>query len=209
MPTFALPSTSTDEASSFGRSSRLSKISFQSAQGFEELVTGPDMDRINIETDLAASGLSGQESMPQENPRMDMQTIVEEMRRRDINRRREMEMLESQMSQMMLLMQKKPQGEDQVPLEPARANDNHQPERRELSGKEKPLKWPEAYDHKDRSKWATTLGILRYIYRRNVEERHILQPSDFFMQLYSHAVTGTAKDMITGQFQHMLAIDAI
>ena len=118
-------------------------------------------------------------------------------------------MLQSQLSQMMLLMQEKPQGEGQVTLKPTKANDNHHPERRELSGKEKPLKWPEAYYHKDRSKWATTHGILRYIYRRNVEERHILQPSDFFMQLYSHAVTGTAKDMITGQFQHMLAIDAI
>ena len=65
-----------------------------------------------------------------------------------------------------------------------------------------PLKWPEAYDRKDRSKWAITHGILRYIHRRDVEELCILQPSDFTVQLFSHAVTGTAKDMITGQFQN-------
>ena len=107
------------------------------------------------------------------------------------------------------MMQKKSQNNDQASLEPAKPNPSRQSERREPFSKEKPPMWPEAYDHEDRSKWTTTHEILRYIYQRNVEERCILQHSDFFMQLYSHAVTGTAKDMIIGQFQDMLANNVI
>lgn len=206
MPTFAPPSTPTDEVSSPGRSSRQSNISFKSAQGFEESATGPDMDNLNIGSDFMAAGVSNQESIPQEGTQTDMQIMFEEMRRRDTEHRREMNILQSQMSQMMSVMQKRSQSDEQVPLEP---RPGRQSELREPLNKDKPLKWPEAYDHKDRSKWATTHGILRYIYRRDVEERHMLEPSDFFMQLYSHAVTGTAQDMITGQFQDMLANDLI
>lgn len=68
-----------------------------------------------------------------------------------------------------------------------------------------PIKWPEAYDHKDQTEWSTTHGVLQYIYRRGVEQRKFLELSDFFMNLFSHAVTGTAKDMIKGKFQEMMA----
>ncbi|KAI0995842.1 hypothetical protein K3495_g12338 [Podosphaera aphanis] len=70
-----------------------------------------------------------------------------------------------------------------------------------------PIKWPQPYDHKDRSEWITTYGILQYIYKRDLLERKIFEPSDFFMDLYSQAVTGTAKSMITGPFQSMLNDD--
>lgn len=69
----------------------------------------------------------------------------------------------------------------------------------------KPLKWPEAYDHKDPSQWTTTHSILCYIYQRDVVEKRLLEPSDFFMNLFSHSVTGAAKNMVTGQFQEMIA----
>ncbi|POS84283.1 hypothetical protein EPUL_003669 [Erysiphe pulchra] len=41
-------------------------------------------------------------------------------------------------------------------------------------------------------------------YERDVEGDKFLQPSDFFMSLYSLAVTGTARDMITGQVGEMM-----
>lgn len=200
MPTFAPPSTSTDGIISSGQSSCLSELSFKSAQGFEELIRRPNMDNLEIGTGFIATGMSNQESMQHEETQTDMQKMIEEIRRRDTEHRRAMAMLQAQMNQMMSTMQKQSQNNNQVPLQPVRPNPGRSSEQREPLGKEKPLKWPEAYDHKDRSKWTTTHGILRYICWRNVEERNILEPSDFFMQLYSHAVTGTAKDMITGQF---------
>lgn len=68
-----------------------------------------------------------------------------------------------------------------------------------------PFKWPEPYDHTDQATWDATHGILKYIYNRDVVENHFLLPSDFFMKLFSHAVSGTAKSIITGQFQSMMA----
>lgn len=209
MPTFAPPSTSTDGIISSGRSSRLSELSFKSTQGFEESLRGPNMDNLEIGTGFIASGMSSQESMQNEKTQTDMQKMIEEIRRRETEHRRDMAMLQAQMNQMMSTMQKQSQNNDQVPLEPVRPNPGRPSERREPLSKEETLRWPEAYDHKDRTKWATTHGILRYMYRRDVEERNILELSDFFVQLYSHAVTGTAKDMITGQFQDVLANDSI
>ncbi|RKF84374.1 hypothetical protein GcM1_098001 [Golovinomyces cichoracearum] len=44
----------------------------------------------------------------------------------------------------------------------------------------KPIKWPEAYDHKDQTQWSTTCGVLHYIYERDVVQRNFLEPLDFF-----------------------------
>ncbi|KAI1006569.1 hypothetical protein K3495_g1652 [Podosphaera aphanis] len=46
-----------------------------------------------------------------------------------------------------------------------------------------------------------THGVLSYIYERDVKQDGGLEPSDYFMRLFSHAVTGNAKDMITGQVE--------
>lgn len=75
---------------------------------------------------------------------------------------------------------------------------------RVVEGQAKELKWPNPYDHSDPSTWNTTYGLLKHIYRRDVEERKFLQPSDYSMQLFSHAVTGTARDMVTGYFENMM-----
>ncbi|KAI6244628.1 hypothetical protein HI914_07362 [Erysiphe necator] len=69
----------------------------------------------------------------------------------------------------------------------------------------KPIAWPVAYDHKDRTIWNTIHGLLQYIFQREVIQRKFLEPSDFFMNLFSHAVTGVAKGMITGKFQEILS----
>ena len=78
------------------------------------------------------------------------------------------------------------------------------PAEREPLQKRKPLKWPEEYSHEHPSKWPGTYGVLKYIYQRDVEQDSFLQPSDFFMLLYSRGVTGNAKEMITGQVEEMM-----
>ena len=78
------------------------------------------------------------------------------------------------------------------------------PAEREPFQKRKPLKWPEKYSHENPSKWPGTIGVLKYIYQDDVEHESFLQPSDFFMLLYSRGVTGNAKEMITGQVEEMM-----
>lgn len=143
--------------------------------------------------------------MPHGEIQSEMQQLVKEMRLRGMVHRRDLGILKSQMNKMIKTMQDQSGNEKKTPLQPSRANVGGKSERRECSIEEEPLKWPEAYNHKDRTKWAITHGILQYIYRRDVDKQNILQLSDFLIQLFSHAVTGTAIDMITGQFQSMLA----
>ncbi|KAI0996930.1 hypothetical protein K3495_g11254 [Podosphaera aphanis] len=75
--------------------------------------------------------------------------------------------------------------------------------------KQEAIKWPAPYDHKNQNEWTTTHGILRYKYQRDFVDRQLYHPSDFFMDLYTQAVTGTAKSMITGAFQSMLNLGKI
>lgn len=63
---------------------------------------------------------------------------------------------------------------------------------------------PEPYDHTNTGSWPAIFGVLKYIYEREVVNDKFLQPSDFFMHLYSRAVIGNAKEMITGQVEEMM-----
>lgn len=68
----------------------------------------------------------------------------------------------------------------------------------------KPIKWLEACNHEDLTEWSMTHGVLHCIYWRDVEQRKFLEPSDFLMNLFSHAVTGTTEDMTRARFQEMM-----
>ena len=85
------------------------------------------------------------------------------MRLGGIEHRRDLGILRSQMNEMMKTMQERSENEKKTPLQPSRTNVGGQSECRECFIEEEPLKWPEAYNHKDRTKWAITHGILRYI----------------------------------------------
>ena len=59
------------------------------------------MDNLEIGTGFIATGMSNQESMQHEETQTDMQKMIEEIRRRDTEHRRDMAMLQAQMNQMM------------------------------------------------------------------------------------------------------------
>ncbi|KAI0994533.1 hypothetical protein K3495_g13648, partial [Podosphaera aphanis] len=153
----------------------------------------------------------GQPVYPSSNPEdtSEIYRILEETRAQTRNQSQDILSLQTMMAEMMSLLKGKTQAQVTIPTEPPAAIPQHtttmtstnQPSQ---ASKVKPLKWPPVYDHSNSNEWITTHGILLYIYQRDVVDRKIMEPSDFFMELFSQAVTGAAKAMITGPFQTMM-----
>ncbi|KAI0990928.1 hypothetical protein K3495_g17259, partial [Podosphaera aphanis] len=141
-----------------------------------------------------------------------MSSIIKRMEEQEIrenNYRMEMEKMRDDMRDILSMMKdqnrNRNEGHPQIQTESIPVQEICKNEAPRSNLPVKPVKWPEAYTNENRSEWPTTYGILCYIYQRDVEQRRILEPSDFFMRLFSRAVSGTAKAMITGQFQSMMA----
>lgn len=186
MPVFVPPSpTTSDDIRSTKSDATISEESFRSATNLNEMEDNMELDK----------GLA---------------EILRNMEERDKRREIEMEGMREQMRQMLSLMKPEAQNQrnEQVSSElptmvPSQAlNDN---EKQQFTQIIKPIKWPEVYTHTDQNEWPTTHGILLHIYERDVVQRKIIEPSDFTMRLFNRAVSGTAKSMITGQFQTMMA----
>ena len=210
MPTFAPPSTSSSEQTeSARRYSDQSELSFKSVEeSYSEL--GNMNPIMNVSEGLPDAIIPDPLAVAQETIARcnEMWQLVEDIKCREQARIMEVEQMRNDMKEMISLLRGK------VPeAEPSQALPTPTPapvpvieNRGTMEGQKlKPIKWPEAYNHEDQSQWTTTHGILLYIYQRDVIERKFLQPGDFFMNLFSHAVSGTAKLMITGQFQEMMA----
>ncbi|KAI0991252.1 hypothetical protein K3495_g16935, partial [Podosphaera aphanis] len=137
-----------------------------------------------------------------------MRKMMEDMQTRESENRMELDRLRREMGQLPGVVQG-PNQENQLPtlqnFNPSKAGKpipaHPQSFNTSPTTKVKPLKWPEPYDHKDQTQWAATHSLLQYIYNRDVVERGLLSPADFFTSLYSQAVTGNAKVMVSGQFQ--------
>ncbi|POS82880.1 hypothetical protein EPUL_003849, partial [Erysiphe pulchra] len=136
--------------------------------------------------------------------------LIEEMRTKDSIQKQETANLRAEMAELITLIRDKSQNERNDSNVPHIATSNFPfstTYTSEVQSQQKivPVKWPPAYNHQDPSEWTTTYGILCYIYQRDVVERKIYDPADFFMDLYCQAVTGPAKIMITGAFQSMMS----
>lgn len=210
MPTFAPPSISTSEGTVTPRSKDTnSERSFHTAE--EE-----EIQRINKGTDSEMAQGEGHEMTIDEPSRpttiYETNALIKKLEERDAEQRQEIEAMRADMKQMMTAivnLSLKQQGEmpSSIPPEVTEPISTQQPQlvtHPVIAAKVKELKWPAAYDHSNPNEWRTTHGLLLYIYNRDVVEKGILQPSDFFMQLFSHAVTGIAKEMILGQFEEMM-----
>ena len=68
---------------------------------------GSEMNNFTIGTDFLATGLSNQKSMPHGETKSEMQRLVEEMRLRGKEHRRDLGILQSQMKEMMRTMQER------------------------------------------------------------------------------------------------------
>ncbi|KAI0992181.1 hypothetical protein K3495_g16005, partial [Podosphaera aphanis] len=174
MPSFDVPSISSDDSSS------QNDLSFRTAEKSEELEP----------TAMGDVPMNTEEIMNEEEL-----NLMEQMNILRENYDQQMKLLKEEIKS---LKKQAPLQTTQLPMQ------NPSPTNAESARKRKPLKWPEAYTHEDASKWPATHGVLSYIYERDVKQDGFLEPSDFFMRLFSHAVTGIAKDMITGQVEVMM-----
>lgn len=204
MTNFSPPSiSSSNEPNSPRTTSEQSEKSFRTARGREDKFG----EKMGINEDVPMSGNEGLGS----NYTTEMRILLEKMEQTEKRNNAEIERMRSDMKEMMGLMQGIVINQNQnfMPTQDTfKANpisETHNENIKDNNQKIKPLTWPEAYDHSDQTKWNTTYGLLKYIYKRDVEERGFLLPADFFMQLYSLAVSGTAKEMVTGLFEEMMA----
>lgn len=192
MPSYALPLESGTESDSSPETiSRISTNSFQSV-----------IDQGDISTEMSTqnNGLPSEGSLSINN----VYQMLEEMRARDELQKQEINTLRQDVKDLASLIKAQSEDEVKIPQIP-----NTFPTTKIVSDTQPPqklkqLKWPPPYDHKDPAEWPTTYGILCHIYQRDVVERNLLQPSDFFMDLYNVAVTGTAKSIVSGPFQSMM-----
>lgn len=218
MPTFCPPSPSLSGATSSQRSrSQVSERSFQTAgSGQDSSKMDSKIDVDTLYTGDAAMATANQSRLMTNETKL----LIQELEERDRRQQQDMEGMREQIRQMMSVVMSLSNGQtNQGPTHPAPSaplattlpsvQPTYQGQHANLMTKQKELKWPAAYDHSNSSQWNTTYGLLRYIYKRDVEEKGVLQPSDFFMQLFSHGVAGAAKEMITGQFEGMLANNKI
>lgn len=205
---FALPSDT--ESETIGTDNYSDQLSSDSFHSVDERIYILDSIMGNMNIDEADQSLSSatQQSFLGQDAQVNstMSGLIDEMRTRDGIQKQEIANLRAEMAELISFIKDKAQIDPSVahttiptiPTITAQANDI-------LTQKKiVPIKWPPAYDHKNPSEWKTTYGILSYIYQRDVLERKIYQPADFFMDLYSQAVTGAAKIMITGAFQSMM-----
>lgn len=204
MPTFAPPSSLNSEST--GSSGQDSEFSYKTVEEYVREIDKMATDLPDVE--YSALRITDPIAIANESRlRCDeMRNMLEEMRIRENTRIAEVDSIRSDMKELLSLMRSKVV-EDKSPSLTQTINPTFTHEYPESSSvqKLKPIKWPEPYTHEDQSQWTTTHGILKYIYKRDVQERKFLHPGDFFMTLFSHAVSGTAKLMITGQFQEMMA----
>ncbi|POS82923.1 hypothetical protein EPUL_004256 [Erysiphe pulchra] len=120
-----------------------------------------------------------------------MTALIDEMRTRDSIQKQEIDNLRAEMTELITFIRDKSQNE--------RSDSNFHPTATSN------LTFTKDQAPEDTSEWTTTYGILYYIHQRDVVERKIYQPADFFMDLFSQTVTGPAKIMITGAFQSMMS----
>lgn len=178
MPTFAAPSTSSDSSSS------QSNDSFRTAVELEELEL----------TTMAGSNSDIGMEMEETAIRREY-ILIEQMNIMKQNYEQQINLIKEELS--LIKAQTQQQNTQSFSQSPPATNN-------ESVRKRKPLKWPESYAHEDTSKWPATHGVLLYIYERDVRQDGFLEPSDFFMRLFSRTVTGNAKDLITGQVEDMM-----
>ncbi|KAI1003822.1 hypothetical protein K3495_g4387 [Podosphaera aphanis] len=205
MPTYRPPSsTSNEESDSPCTTSDKSSDSFYTAENSarEEsgtIMTGKDNDMMDGSSDKTLSQRDTELTI--------LLKQLEDQETRENNYRVEMEKMRADMQSVLSLMKTEidNQNNEQVQSTNIPVDTNSQNKNQPSNLPIKPVKWPEVYTNKNRSDWPTTYGILSYIYQRDVEQRRIMEPSDFFMRLFSRAVSGTAKAMVTGQFQSMMA----
>lgn len=207
MPTFVAPSSPSSEGAKSPRSLETSsEKSFQTAQGERNRYSSEKGKGNNI------TQMEGQDNAIDERNRpttvYETRELIKKLEERDVETRQEMDALRIEMRQMMsVIMNLSLKQKDEVIPEVAGPSFIQTPKlvkQPENPQKLKELKWPAAYDHSNPSEWRTTHSLLKYIYKRDVVEKGLLQPSDFFMQLFSQAVTGTDKELIMGQFEEMV-----
>ncbi|KAI0997449.1 hypothetical protein K3495_g10736 [Podosphaera aphanis] len=208
-----VPSGSESEASSPEKFSE-STTAYYSAEDLPERMFDSDSNMTDAPREDVAGPRKGKQlEVPELQGRLDLKSreLLEEFIARDQENKREINTLRAEIREIMFFMKDKSKNEAEVPI--AQVNKPKLPTTSVSSfggikpQKVVPIKWPQPYDHKDRSEWTTTRGILQYIYKCDVLERKFFEQSDFFMDLYSQAVTGTAKSMITGAFQSVLNDD--
>lgn len=209
MTTFVVPSTPSDSTKTESE-----EISFNTAEEDNDSL-------LHIVTDTMAHIVEGMEyesdnglvpSAGNRSEVSDLRALINRMEERDRQREAQINTIQNNMMSMLSLMQEQLKSKDQTPVPPpsSKPSENLNVEssasENVVSNKNRmePFKWPEPYDHTDQTKWNATHGLLQYIYKRDVLEGGFLQPSDFFMHLFSHAVTGNAKAIITGQFEDMM-----
>lgn len=215
MPTFRLPCPDTSEESSTSiSSSRQSERSYETAEEPEIVMSGKDIEMSHTgdgSVSIDQPDLNAILTEVMESNRI-LRKSIQDMEKRETENRIEMDRLRREMGQIIGVMHG-PKQENQLPISSTNdrymaATSNPAPLQNIDTGttiNAKPLKWPEPYDHKDQTQWAATYSLLRYIHRRDVVERRLLSPADFFTTLYSQAVTGNARVMVTGQFQDRMA----
>ena len=177
MPTFAAPSTSSNSGNS------LSYDSFRTAVELQELEI----------TTMAGNNSDFAMEMEETNKRN--QILIEQMNIVKQNYEQHISLMKQEIKS----IKSQTQQQNTQPLAQSPSPTSDEPLR-----KKKPLKWPEFYSHEDTSKWPTTHGIILCIYKRDVKQEGLLEPSDFFMRLFSRAVTGNAKDLITEHVEDMM-----
>ncbi|KAI1004404.1 hypothetical protein K3495_g3806 [Podosphaera aphanis] len=205
MPTYRPPSsTSNEESDSPCTTSDKSSDSFYTAENSarEEsgtIMTGKDIDMMDASSDKTLSQRDIELTI--------LLKRLEDQETRENNYRVEMEKMRADLQSVLSLMKTQidNQNNEQVQSTNIPVDTNSQNKNQPSNLPIKPVEWPEVYTNENRSDWPTTDGILCYIYQRDVEQRRIMEPSNFFMRFFSRAVSGTAKAMVTGQFQSMMA----
>ncbi|KAI0990969.1 hypothetical protein K3495_g17218 [Podosphaera aphanis] len=101
--------------------------------------------------------------------------LLGDMREKDRIQMLEIESLQTEVRQMMSCLKGKSRNELKAPDDP-RIDATYplstiHTEAPQPTQKVEPIKWPAAYDHKDRTEWPTTYVILRYKYQPDVVER--------------------------------------
>ncbi|KAI0997402.1 hypothetical protein K3495_g10783 [Podosphaera aphanis] len=192
-----VPSGSESETSSPEQFSE-STTAYYSAEDLAERMFDSDSNMTDApREDVAGPSKGKQLEVPELQGRLDLKSreLLEEFIARDQENKREINTLRAEIREIMFFIKDKSKNEAEAPI----ATQVNKPELPTTSvssfggvkpQKVVPIKWPQPYDHKDRSEWTTTHGILQYIYKRDVQ-----------------AVTGTAKSKITGAFQSMLNDD--